>query len=158
MCRYKSWSKHFIWFWTAPLPVSWTLFIGDELAGFHTRSVSLQEWWTWDSCSGLKRHDTLPGSSAVFWNHILKMLSLNEKYANLVSDYIVKFWRLSMGIWMLISILLSALSVDAPLSRSSKISSKAKIWRRRYLSPKHSCLVRRPSQSPQPSISWQPRN
>ena len=158
MCRYKSWSKHSIWFWTAPLSVSWPLFIGDELAGFHTRSVSLQEWWTWDSCSGLKRHDTLPGSSAVFWNHILKMLSLNEKYANLVSDYIVKFWRLSMGIWMLISILLSALSVDAPLSRSSKISSKAKIWRRRYLSPKHSCLVRRPSQSPQPSISWQPRN
>lgn len=78
MCRYKSWSKHFIWSWTVPLPVSWTLFIGDELASFHTSSVSLQERWTWDSCSVLKSRDTLPGSSAVFWNHILKVLSLKN--------------------------------------------------------------------------------
>lgn len=89
MCRYKSWSKHSIWSWTAPLPVSWMLFIADELASFHTSSVSLQGRWTWDSCSVLKSHDTLPGSSGVFWNHILKMLSLNEKYANLVSDCII---------------------------------------------------------------------
>lgn len=74
MCRCKSQPKHFVWSWAASLPVSWKLFVEDELIRVHTSSMRLQDGWTKKSCSLLNKesHSTLHVYRTIFWNKILE--------------------------------------------------------------------------------------
>lgn len=74
MCRCKSQPKHFIWSWAASLPVSWKLFVEDELIRLNTSSMRLQDGWTKNSCSVLNKesHSTSHVYRTVFWNKILE--------------------------------------------------------------------------------------